>query len=84
MRKALAIQHPLTRQPYCERHANLLILCRVSHTSHTVGAVRAIVALVSGGVFFYMKQKKVSAGRGQAQGGVTLSTPAQSPDESKI
>ena len=83
MSKALAIQHPLTRQPYCERHANLLILCRVSHTSHTVGAV-AIVALVSGGVFFYMKQKKASAGGGQAQGGVTLSTPAQSPDESKI
>jgi len=46
----------------------------------------ALVALVSGGVFFYMKQKKTpaSAGGGQAQGGVTLSTPAQSTDESKI
>ena len=70
---------------HAKRDANLLILRRVSHTSHTVGAM-ALVALVSGGVFFYMKQKKTpaSAGGGQAQGGVTLSTPAQSTDESKI
>ena len=53
---------------------------------HTVGAVVLVAALVGVGVFVKMKAKKppASAGGGQAPGGVTLTAPAQSPDESKI
>jgi hypothetical protein len=48
-----------------------------------VGAVAAVAALVGVGVYVKMKAKKppASAGGGQAQGGVTLSAPAQSTDE---
>ena len=48
-----------------------------------VGAVAVVAALVGVGVYVKKKSKKppASAGGGQAQGGVTLSAPAQSTDE---
>ena len=55
-----------------------------------IGGVFAGVALLGavGAGLYYFKVKKTrppaSAGGGQAQGGVTLSAPAQSADESKI
>jgi len=48
-----------------------------------VGGLAVVAALVGVGVYVKMKAKKppASAGGGQAQGGVTLSAPAQSTDE---
>jgi len=47
------------------------------------GGLAVVAALVGVGVYVKMKAKKppASAGGGQAQGGVTLSAPAQSTDE---
>ena len=91
---------PLARQPPPTPPCALAELVPRSPTHPTphpgtVGAVAVVAALVGVGVAFIsvvafitakMKATKppASAGGGQAQGGVTLSAPAQSADESKI
>ena len=51
-----------------------------------IGGLALLGAVGAGLYYFKVKKKKppASAGGGQAQGGVTLSAPAQSADESKI
>ena len=50
---------------------------------HTVGGVVVVGALVGAGVYAKMRARNPPGG-GQAQGGVTLSAPAQSAGEIKI
>ena len=50
---------------------------------HTVGGVAAVAALIGAGVYVTMRARNPRGG-GQAQGGVTLSAPAQSAGENKI
>ena len=50
---------------------------------HTVGGVAVVGALVGAGVYAKMRARNPPGG-GQAQGGVTLSAPAQSAGENRI